>query len=221
MQRLFLTSSIAIPGVGASIRARLRPNFPETSTKLTTVFINTPVEGDADQSDLTWVEEERIGLRNSNFDIFDYTITGKPLAQIRQDLEDIQVLYVSGGNEFYFREKCRDSHFDDFVHDFVQAGGIYIGTSAGSIIAGKDMTALKQLSDLNVLQREVETAGFGLVNFTILPHWGSEEFKTRWLSPESFEFMYKEDTPLIALNNYQYIEVHADQWQIVDVRHEP
>jgi len=65
MQRLFLTISIAIPGVGESIRQRLLKSFPDPEKKLTTAFISTPVEGDADQSDLSWVEEERVGLKNN------------------------------------------------------------------------------------------------------------------------------------------------------------
>lgn len=215
MQHLFLTSSIGVDGVGESIRKRLGHD-----KELKTVFINTPVEGDADQSDLSWVDDERNNLNKNGFVTFDYTITGKQIEQIEQDLADIDVLYVTGGNEFYFREQCNLSNFDNFVHHFVDNGGLYIGTSCGSIMAGTDMSPLKNLSDLSVVGDRVKTNGFGFVNFTVLPHWGSVEFRERWLSDNSFNYMFSEATPLIALNNYQYVEVKGSDYQIIDVRGE-
>ena len=215
MKHLFLTSSIAIPGVGESIRTKLGHDNP-----LKTVFISTPVEGEADQSDLSWVEEERLGLRKNGFDIFDYSITGKTLPQIKEDLTGIDVIYISGGNEFYLKEKSNESGFETFVKEFVESGKIYIGTSCGSIIMGKDMTPLQQLSDLTTLTKSIDTRGFGIVDFTILPHWGSQEFRSRWLNGDSFNLMYQSNNKIIALNNYEYIEVIDDQFRIIDVRNE-
>ncbi|TXH03025.1 MAG: hypothetical protein E6R05_03485 [Candidatus Moraniibacteriota bacterium] len=215
MRHLFLTSSVGVEGVGESVRRKLSHN-----SSLKTAFITTPVEGDGDQDDLSWVQEDRDGLNNNGFITFDYTITNKTNAQIRQDLKDIEVLYVSGGNEFYLKEKANENNFGDIVHKLIDRGVIYIGTSAGSIIAGTDMSALQKLSDLAPLKKPVDTTGFGLVDFTILPHWGSENFKDRWLSEDSFNYMFKENVPLIALNNSQYIEVKGDEFNIIDVRNE-
>ncbi len=215
MQHLFLTSSIGIKGVGESIRRRVGHD-----RTLKTAFITTSVEGDADQDDLSWVQEDRDGLNNNGFTTFDYTITGKTSDQIKDDLRGIDAIYISGGNEFYLKEKGNENNFAEYVKELVNSGVIYIGTSAGSIIAGADMAALQKLSDLASLKNPVDTTGFGLVNFTILPHWGSEYFKDRWLSPESFNFMFSGNTPLIALNNYQYIEVIGDESHIIDVRKE-
>ena len=215
MQHLFLTSSIGVEGVGESVRRKLGHN-----NNLKTAFITTPVEGDGDQDDLSWVQEDRDGLNNNGFITFDYTITNKTSAQIQRDLKDIEVLYVSGGNEFYLKEKANENNFDDIVRKLVDSGVIYIGTSAGSIIACADMSALQNLSDLAPLNKPVDTKGFGLVDLTILPHWGSENFKDRWLSEDSFNYMFKENAPLIALNNYQYIEVKGDGFNVIDVRNE-
>ena len=201
--------------MGESIRLRLSHDRP-----LKTAFITTPVEGDGDQDDLSWVQEDRDGLNNNGFITFDYTITNKTSTQIQRDLKNIEVLYISGGNEFYLKEKANENNFGDIVHKLIDHGVIYMGTSAGSIIAGSDMSALQKLSDLATLKKPVDTKGFGLVDFTVLPHWGSENFKDRWLSEDSFNYMFKENVPLIALNNYQYIEVKADEFNIIDVRNE-
>ena len=206
---------MASRGWGGSIRRKL-----DHTNKLRTVFITTPIEGDSDQGDLSWVQEDHDGLNNNGFETFDYTISGKNHEQIKADLKDVDVLYISGGNEFYLKEKSNENNFGDIVRYLVNKGVIYIGTSAGSIIAGKDISPLQQLSDLKTLRKPIDTSGFGLVNFTILPHWGSIDFKTRWLSDESFNYMYKDNIPLIGLNNHQYIEVIGDAWKIIDVRNE-
>lgn len=215
MKHLFLTSSIGLPGVGESIRAKLGHD-----KTLKTVFISTPVEGESDKSDLSWVDEEKVGLRKNNFDIFDYTITGKNLLEIKEDLKDVEVLYIAGGNNFYLKEKSNESEFGTVVKEFVASGKIYIGTSCGSQIMGDDMSPILSMSDLDVLAQPVDMKGFGLVNFTIIPHWGSEEFRENRLNETSFDQMYGSTDSLIAINNFQYIEVINDKFRIIDVRNE-
>jgi dipeptidase E len=166
------------------------------------------------------VDEERVGLNKNGFVTFDYTITGKDLARIKKDLADIDVLYISGGNNFYFKEKSNESSFESFVKEFVATGKIYIGTSCGSQIMGEDMSSVLSMTDLDVLSRPVDINGFGIVNFTIIPHWGSEEFKENRLNQISFDQMFGSASPLVALNNYEYIEVLGDNFRIVDVRSE-
>lgn len=215
MQHLFLTSSIGVKGVGESIRNRLGHD-----RLLKTAFITTPVEGDSDQDDLSWVQEDRDGLNNNGFITFDYTITGKTNDQIKHNLNGIEIIYISGGNEFFLKEKGNKNNFAECVKELINSGVIYIGTSAGSIIAGTSMVELQNPTDLSILKNPVDTTGFGLVPYTILPHWGSKDFHDRWLSKESFNYMFSGKTPLIALNNYQYIEVIGDESQIIDVRNE-
>lgn len=215
MQHLFLTSSIGVKGVGESIRKRLGHE-----RLLKTVFITTPVEGDSNQDDLSWVQEDHDGLNNNGFATFDYTITDKTSEQIKNDLSGIDVIYISGGNEFFLKEKGNENNFAECVKELVNSGVIYIGTSAGSIIAGTSMAELNNPRDLSTLKNPVDTAGFGLVPYTILPHWGSKDFHDRWLSKESFNYMFSGKTPLIALNNYQYIEVIGDDSRIIYVRKE-
>jgi peptidase E len=56
-------------------------------------------------------------------------------------------------------------------------GKTYISTSAGSIIAGSKVLIILLAPD-EVCAIENKD-GYGLVNFTILPHWGSEDFKEK------------------------------------------
>lgn len=214
MKHLFLTSSIGVPGVAESIRQKIGHNDP-----LKTVFITTPLEPASEQEDMSWVDEDRLGLVNGNFVAFDYTITGKNIDQIRVDLKDIDVLYVSGGNTNYLLEQSEKSGFTEFVRDHVASGKLYISTSAGSIIAGPtippylwgDETSAPNLSDYS---------GYNLVNFTVVPHWGSSWFKELYLKGRMSQIFSESYPPFIMCNDYQYVQVIDDQYRIIDVRHE-
>lgn len=214
MKHLFLTSSIDDRDVAKSVRAHLDLTGP-----IKTAFIMTPIEAETEIGLKTWEREERIALNISGFSTFDYTITGKNLSQIKTDLQDIDVLYISGGNELYFKEKCNESNFEVFVKEFVDSGRPYIGTSCGSIMAGNDVGATIKLNDISRLKRPIDTTGFGLVDFSILPHWGLADFKEGY-TKDSFDILFQSNFPLIALNNYEYIEVMGDQYRIIDVRRE-
>lgn len=213
MQHLFLTASIDTANVAQNVLNKLKLNSPHTA------FVVTPVEAEAKLGLKTWEGEERHAMQKAGFHTFDYTITGKTLSQFKQDLENIDVLYVSGGNEQYFREVCDDTGFEKFVKEFVASGRPYVGTSCGSIIAGHSMLPTSKLNDLSLLKRPINPSGFGLVNFSVLPHWGLEDFRQGYIV-DSFENMYHEPFPLIAINNYQYIEVTGNNYKIIDVRNE-
>lgn len=214
MKHLFLTSSIDTANVAESVYEKLRPS---SSPKI--ALILTATEAETMIGMKTWEGEEREALNRAGFTTFDYTITGKNISQINQDLKDVDALYVSGGNEFYFREQCDNSDFEKFVHEFVESGKPYIGTSCGSIMAGTDISPTLNLNDLSCLKKPPHTTGFSLVDFSILPHWGLEDFQDEYIN-QSFENLYMQNRKMIAINNYEYVEVLDDKYRIVDVRRE-
>ena len=213
MNHLFLTSTVEWPGVAKSIHQKLG------TQKIRMPFILTPAEAPGESEDMSWLEGERKSLREAGFEIFDYSISNKSSMQIQQDLSNIEALYVSGGNEFYFKQECNQNHFDSFVQEFVNRGKPYIGTSAGAIILAKDLSPLLKINDVTHLKQPLDTAGFGIVDFVILPHWGSDIFKTAYLEG-NLDILYQTNNQLIALNNFEYIEVVGDKYRIIDVRSE-
>lgn len=211
MRNIYLTSSISFSGehIGKKLNAQ--------NNKYKTAFITTPVEGDV--GDLQWLEDDRNALKDAGFDLFDYTITNKTEEQIKEDLKDIEVMYCSGGNTFYFLEKSKETGFDEIVREMVfDKNIIYISTSAGSVIAGPDIYPAYNIEDVGKTSNLTDYKSFGLVDFVILPHWGSKWFKEFYLN-RRLEHAYTADYKLILLNDYQYVEVFPDKkYRIVDVR---
>ena len=129
---------------------------------------------------------------------------------------DIDVLHVHGGNSFYLLLQSRKSGFDKFAKKFIDNGGIYIGSSAGSVVAAPDIEIIRRI-ELDNLVEELKTFNaFNLVDFIILPHWGSEKFRNVYLD-ERIENSYVEGNKIILLTDTQYVLVEGDMYRIVDV----
>lgn len=210
MKRLYLTSSVHL------VASRIAQDFDLTSGKNKLVFITTATE-DKDRTDLSWVASDRKCLQDAGFDVFDYTITGKIQNEIREDLKDVDFIYVEGGNTYYLLEKAQQSGFIQIIRDFVLTNGkVYIGTSAGSIIASRDTYPAVKLDDVSLAPDLQGYAGFGLVDFTVIPHWGSDKFTNLYL-PDGIAHTYEGDSQLIVLRDNQYVEVKDDWYRIVEV----
>lgn len=214
MKHLFLTSSIGTPGIAESIRAKLNGDKP-----LKTAFITTAVETKDEQKYLLpWYDVDRNALRAAGFDFFDYTITGKSENDIKKDLSAIEVLFVCGGNEFYLKQQSNKCNFESFVKDFVAKGKPYIGCSSGSMIMGPEVSPARNILETSELDdpQNFDTTGFGIVDFLVLPHWGSEDFREPYMKGK-FEYIYNENNKLVLINDFEYVEVLGEQFRIIDL----
>lgn len=207
MKHLFLTSSVH--AVAHDIARRV--NLSKTN-KL--VFIDTAAEPET--GDKTWLKNDRQALVDAGFGVTDYTITGKTLTELKKDLKNYDYIYLSGGNTLYLLQQSQKSGFISLVKDLIlREGKIYIGTSAGSIITGPRcpdyLLSKKEMREIK------NKKGYGFVNFTVVPHWGSEDFRDLYLKGR-LEIAYNANqVSLILLTDNQYIHVVDDYYEIIDV----
>jgi dipeptidase E len=210
MKRIFLSSSI-------NFTAKAIAEEIGDVKKLKTAFIATAAEPKSEREDIGWLNNDKQGLIDAGFDVFDYTITGKSPKDIEKDLGGMDIIHVNGGNTFYLLLQAKKSGFDKFIKKFVKKGGIYIGSSAGSIIASPDIAVTRNLDDAEHYEKQLEnTNGFGLVDFIIFPHWGSEHFRDRYLN-HRLNIAYNKDNQIVLLTDSQYVHVKNDFYKIVDI----
>jgi len=211
MKHLFLTSSIYT--VAKDIAEKC--NLAAQKNKKCACIV-TPVEPDG--LDQTWLRRDLDALKDAGFETFDYTITDKNEAQLRADLADTAFIYVSGGNTYYMLEKAQQSGFISVIQEYILKGEkTYISTSAGSIVAGPDTSPALRLDKLEDAPNLDGYKGFELVNFCLLPHWGSNTFRDLYLHTRLEHAYKKGQVPLILLTDTQYIWVEGDRHQIFDV----
>lgn len=169
--------------------------------------------------DKAWLPNNMQGLRDCGLDVFEYTVTDKSYEQISQDLRDIDLLHVNGGDYFYLLLQSKKSGFDRFVREYVDSGKIYIGSSAGSIVTSTETEVARTPGKDEYAQYLENFKGFGLVDFIIFPHWGAEN-KHAERRKQRVLNAFKEEHKIILLNDYQYVQVEGELYRIVDVRNQ-
>ncbi len=209
MKRLYLTSSVNF--VAKRIVKDLKPQKP--NNKL--VFISTASE--VEKGDLKWLENDKNSLKNVGFDVFDYTVTDKREVEIRSSLKNVNYIFVAGGNTFYLLEKSQQSGFIDVIRDFVlKENKIYIGSSAGSVIASPDIYPILNIDDASFAPDLKGYQGYDLVDFIVFPHWGNEIFKDKYLN-QRLDHSFNGTSQTIFLRDNQYVEVKDNWYRIVEV----
>lgn len=208
MKQLFLTSTIDV--VARDIATKM-----ETQGKKL-VFIDTAAE--VETGDKQWMRDDRQALVEIGFVVTDYTISKKTKIELERDLAGYDAIYVSGGNTFYLLQQAQLSGFTEVIRDLVlKQSKTYIGTSAGSQIAGPDISPTILLDEVSLAPELKGYAGFGLVNFCIFPHWGSANFKEKYLNRRLEQAYTDQSVPLVVLTNSQYVWVRDNHMEIIDV----
>ena len=140
-------------------------------------FIATASYADHPKGDAVYIKEDKQRLNELGFKaIMEIDLREEKGASLREKMGAIDLIFVSGGNTFYLMEYIRESGFDKVLGAFLDKGGIYVGVSAGSIIAGRDIavSGWDPDWDINTVGLE-DMQGLGLVDFIISPHYAPEE----------------------------------------------
>jgi dipeptidase E len=90
------------------------------------------------------------------------------------DLSDYGTIYVCGGNTFKLMKYVAQSNFKDEVIKCLDRGGLYIGTSAGSIIVTPTIRIAGEIDPDENSVNLTNLEGMNLVDFEILPHYSPE-----------------------------------------------
>lgn len=75
-----------------------------------------------------------VGVLAHNITVFDLHC-GLPYDELRT----YDAIYVCGGNTAYLLQRINETHFHIALKEFIDSGGVYVGVSAGSIIAAENV----------------------------------------------------------------------------------
>jgi dipeptidase E len=100
-------------------------------------------------------------------------------AALRDKLNSLQGVWVSGGNTFVLRQAMRLSGFDTLIHELAQREDfLYAGYSAGICILSRSLQYLHLVDDPHDFPypncRETLWKGLGLLDYALLPHYNSD-----------------------------------------------
>jgi dipeptidase E len=130
-------------------------------------------------------------------------------------LDDTDVIFISGGNTFFLLQEMRKSGFTELIPEYVKKGMTYVGSSAGSVVAGPDISLIKGLDDPKDAPELKDYAGLGLIDVLIFPHWGSANFQKRYM--QSMNSVYGMGIKIILLTDDQYVVGNWGKYSIESI----
>jgi len=145
----------------------------------------------------------QVGLIKQNIQVINL---GEKL--IYKLLEGMDAIFICGGNTYYILSKMRQNGFNKYVRQYIERGGVYIGESAGSIIAGRNIEVTALCGDINNICLE-DLAGLGFIDTAILPHFEEKQ------SNEVKEFKSRVNYPVVTLSDSQAMLIIDNEERII------
>lgn len=129
-------------------------------------------------------------------------------------IKEYDVIYVCGGNTFVYMDRIRKTGLDKFIIDSVKSNrSIYVGVSAGSIIAGPDISIAGWGSecDSNDIGLK-DLSALSLTDIVVSPHYHDE------LKTEIDDFREKYGYQVYEITDEQAIRLsYSDIGALTDV----
>ena len=208
MKRLFLCSSFADV-------ANLLIDFANEDLKGKIIaFIPT---ASLTESIRFYVKTGKKALEKVGMIVEEVEITRFSNEEISSILHKCDYIYITGGNTFFLLQELKRKGVDKIISEQVKSGKLYIGESAGAIIASPDTEYMKNVN-FDPIEKAPELEDYsslGLVDFYTIPHYGNFPFKKKG---EKVIQLYNEKLQLIPISNKQAIFIEDSNIQIKDAR---
>ena len=201
MKKLFLTSSFKDV---AAIFEKFEGNLAgKTVTFIPTASVVEKV--------VFYVEAGKKELVKLGLTVDELEVSTATADEITDKLEKNDFIYITGGNVFFLLQELRRTGADKVIKEQVEAGKLYIGESAGSMIASpnieyaQDMDSVKKAPNLNTFE------AMSLVDFYPIPHHTNFPFKK---AAEKIISKYEAILTLYPISNKEAISVNGDDVKV-------
>jgi dipeptidase E len=142
-------------------------NKPLDEVKI--AWITTAKKGSLNKG---YVENHRNKMTELGWNFEEMDIEGKTERELRDLLENKDVIYMHGGNTFYLLRAIRAGAFEKIVKEKVDSGVLYVGASAGAYVACPTIQMAEWNHDKNYIAYEdQDLTGMSLVPFVVKVHY--------------------------------------------------
>lgn len=161
MKRLLLTSTLE--GFGP----KLPLIFGNDLSKLNVLCI--PTAAYAEDGYEEWLPAEQAAFKSAAKSYKEFDIAKKSNQELTNALTDIDILYVTGGNTFCLLDAMKKITFSEVLTEFFERGGIYVGSSAGSVVMCPDIKFASAM-DQPEKAKLSNTESLAYIPFSLIPH---------------------------------------------------
>lgn len=171
-----------------------------------------PTAGNVEEY-INYIDEGRAVFADLQFEIDLLDIAEMTEAVVREKITQIPYLYISGGNTFYLLQELKRKNLLPLIREQINQGMVYIGESVGAIIASSDISYSQIMDDKHLAPDLTDDAALGLVDCSVLPHWGEFPFEeTAKQTADVYDGQFK----LLKLTNQQAVLVRDDSITVVN-----
>ena len=204
MKRLFLSSSFA------DVVSLLKQFDEDNCEGKTVTFIAT---ASIPEKVKFYVGAGKKALEKNGFVVDELEISQATAEDISQKLRHNDYIYVSGGNTFFLLQELKRTGADKIIVEQINAGKLYIGESAGSMILSPNIEYAKEMDDYKIATGLDSYDALHVVEFYPVPHYTNSPFKK---AVEKIISKYEAKITLNPISNSQAILVKADTVVIVN-----
>lgn len=160
------------------------------------------------KDELHYVEESKteliqIGIKAEN--LFIYNLD-KKLSYPK--VNDFDVIYVCGGNTFYLTAKMREDGFNKVIKKLVKDGKLYLGVSAGSVLAGPNIDIASPFDPNDIGLKDWR--GLNLTNTIVSPHYTNKD------KDIIEKFKLEEKFKVVPLTDNQALRIIGNKEEIIE-----
>ena len=160
-----------------------------------------------------YVDEAKEAFAKMSFTVQILDVSKVSEAEAKAKIGAAQVLYVSGGNTFYFLRELKKKGLASLIADRVRSGKlVYVGESAGAMIAAPSVEYASAMDDASGSESVATQTGLDLVKFYPVVHYGEEPFVQ---STAKILKAYGGKLNLAPINNAEAIAVRGDKFEIL------
>lgn len=191
--KLFLTSS-ALSDKNQQDFLDLIGRDPEG---LKVAFIPTAMNQESEEVKQKYIPTDVADLENLGFEVDFIDLENINEEKVVDVFSKYDIVYVYGGNTFYLMHFANKSGFAKHILEIIK-NKIYVGVSAGSVIAGPDICVSNwgKDGDRNIIGLK-DTKGLGLVPYCIIPHYNGQEYVEQKNSNLEVKFIKDEEAIVV------------------------
>jgi dipeptidase E len=163
--------TLLLTSAGMAMKEEIQKLLQKPAYDITVGFIITAAKP---EQDLTYVKKDWVIMREEmGFNVEEIDIEGKKEAEVMKMLQLKDIIFVEGGNTFYLLKAMRKCNFKRVMKKLLKLGKVYVGASAGSIVAGRSIKTAEWVGDKNLVKL-VNLKGLNLVKFDVFVHFQPE-----------------------------------------------
>ena len=117
-------------------------------------------------------------------------------------------IYITGGNTFFLLQELKRSGADQIIVEQVNAGKLYVGESAGVMIAAPNIEYARAMDSVKKAPDLENFNSLGLTDFYTVPHHTNAPFKK---AVEKIKEQYGSSLTLYPISNNEAVLVTGDE----------